>query len=65
MVRRDVIVGCGPNLLAVLSSVLALLGTGTPRTLGARAELAGQDLRLVASWLRAHELTPAGVRPSE
>ena len=61
MVRRDVAAGGGPNLLAVLSSVLALLGTGTLRTFGARVELAGPDSRLVAGgWLRAHGLIPAG-----
>ena len=61
LVRRDVIARCGPNLLAVLNSVLALLGAGTLRALGARAELAGQDSRLVAGgWLRAHGLIPAG-----
>ena len=61
MVRRDVIAGCGPNLLAVLSSVLALLGTGTLRALGARVELAGPDSRLAAGgWPRAHGLIPAG-----
>ncbi len=57
---------CGPNLLAVLNSVLALLGTGTLRALDARVELAGQDSRLVAGgWLRAHGLIPAGVRRGE
>ncbi len=61
LVRRDVIARCGPNLLAVLNSVLALLGTGTLRALGARVELAGQDSRLVAGgWLSTHGLIPAG-----
>jgi len=61
VVRRDVIARCGPNLLAVLSSVSVLLGTGTLRALGARVELAGQDSRLVAGgWLRAHGLIRAG-----
>jgi hypothetical protein len=52
VVGRDVIVGCGPNLLVVLSSVSALLGTGTLRALGARVELAEQDSRLVAGGWR-------------
>ena len=53
-------------LLAVLTSVLALPGTGTLQALGARVELAGQDSRLVAGgWLRAHGLIPAGVRRRE
>jgi glycine betaine/choline ABC-type transport system substrate-binding protein len=61
LVRRDVIARCGPNLLAMLNSVPAMLGTGTLRALGARVELAGQDSRLVAGgWLRAHGLIPAG-----
>ena len=60
LVPRDVIACCGPNLLAVLTSVPAVLGTGTLRALGARVELAGQDSRLVAGgWLRAHGLIPA------
>jgi glycine betaine/choline ABC-type transport system substrate-binding protein len=66
LVRRDVIARCGPNLLAVLNSILALLGTGTLRALGARVELAGQDSRLVVGgWLRAHGLSRAGVRRGE
>jgi glycine betaine/choline ABC-type transport system substrate-binding protein len=61
VVRRDVIADGGPKLLAVLSSVSALLGTGTLRALGARVEAAGQDSRLVAGgWLRALGLIPAG-----
>jgi glycine betaine/choline ABC-type transport system substrate-binding protein len=41
--------------------VSALLDTGTLRALNARVELAGRNPRLVAaSWLRAHELIPAG-----
>ena len=56
----------GRNLLAVLNSVPAVLGTGTLRALGARVELAGQDSRLVAGgWLRAYGLIPAGVRRVE
>jgi osmoprotectant transport system substrate-binding protein len=61
LVRRDIIARYGPNLLAVLNRVSALLDTGTLRALDARIELRGQDPRLVAaSWLRAHGLIPAG-----
>jgi osmoprotectant transport system substrate-binding protein len=61
LVRRDVIVRYGPSLVAVLNRVSALLDTGTLRALNARVELAGQNPRLVAaSWLRTHELIPAG-----
>ena len=61
LVRRDVIARYGPHLVAVLNRVSALLDTGTLRALNARVERAGQDPRLVAgSWLRAHELIPAG-----
>jgi osmoprotectant transport system substrate-binding protein len=61
LVRRDVIVRYGPQLLAVLNRVSALLDTGTLQALDARVELAGQDPRLVAGiWLRAHRLIPAG-----
>ena len=61
LVRRDVIVRYGPNLVAVLNRISALLDTGTLRALDARVELAGQDPRLVAGrWLRAHQLIPEG-----
>jgi osmoprotectant transport system substrate-binding protein len=61
LVRRDVIARYGPNLVAVLNGVSALLDTGTLRALDARVELAGQNPRLVAgSWLRAQGLIPAG-----
>ena len=61
LVRRDVIVRYGPNLLAVLNRVSALLDTGTLRALDERVVLKGQDARVVAgSWLRAHGLIPAG-----
>ncbi len=61
LVRRDVIARYGPNLLAVLNRVSALLDTGTLRALDARVELAGQNPRMLAgSWLRAHGLIPAG-----
>ena len=51
----------GPNLVAVLNRVSALLDTGTLRALDARVELERQNPRLVAgSWLRAHGLIPAG-----
>jgi osmoprotectant transport system substrate-binding protein len=61
LVRRDVIARYGPNLLAVLNNVSALLDTGTLRALDARVELAGQNPWLVAGgWLRAHRLIPAG-----
>ena len=61
LVRRDAIVRYGPNLVAVLNRVSALLETGTLRALDARVELAGQDPRLVAaSWLRAQGLIPSG-----
>jgi osmoprotectant transport system substrate-binding protein len=61
LVRRDVIARYGPHMVAVLNGVSALLDTGTLRALNARVERAGQTPRLVAgSWLRAHELIPAG-----
>jgi osmoprotectant transport system substrate-binding protein len=60
LLRRDVIARYGPNLVAVLNRVSALLDTGTLRALDARVERAGQTPRLVAgSWLRAHGLIPA------
>jgi osmoprotectant transport system substrate-binding protein len=60
LVRRDVIARYGPNLLALLNKVSALLDTGTLRALDARVELAGQNPRLVAaSWLHTHGLIPA------
>ena len=61
VVRRDIIARYGPNLLAALNTVSALLDTGTLRALDARVELAGQDPRLVAGrWLRAHGLIRSG-----
>ncbi len=61
VVRRDIIARYGPNLLAALNTVSALLDTGTLRALDARVELAGQDPRLVAGrWLRAHGLIRPG-----
>jgi osmoprotectant transport system substrate-binding protein len=61
LVRRDLIVRYGPNLLAVLNKVSALLDTSALRALDAQVELAGQDPRLVAGrWLRAHGLIPEG-----
>jgi osmoprotectant transport system substrate-binding protein len=61
LIRRSAIQRYGPRLLATLNKVSALLDTGTLRALDARVELAGQDPRLVAgSWLRTHELIPAG-----
>lgn len=61
VVRRDVIARYGPNLLAALNAVSALLDTGTLRALDAQVELAGQDPRLVAGrWLRAHGLIRPG-----
>jgi osmoprotectant transport system substrate-binding protein len=61
LVRRDVIVRYGPQLLAVLNRVSALLDTGTLRALDAQVVLVGQNPRLVADrWLRAHALIPGG-----
>ena len=61
LLRTDVIARYGPNLVAVLNRVSALLDTGTLRALDARVELERQNPRLVAgSWLRAHGLIPAG-----
>ena len=61
VVRRDVITRYGPNLLAALNKVSALLDTGELRALDAQVELAGQDPRLVAGrWLRAHGLIRPG-----
>jgi osmoprotectant transport system substrate-binding protein len=60
LVRRAVVARYGPDLLAVLNSVSAMLDTGTLRALDARVELAGQNPRRVADgWLRAHGLIPA------
>ncbi len=61
VVRRDVIARYGPNLLAALNAVSALLDTGELRALDAARVALGQDARLVAgSWLRAQGLTLAG-----
>jgi osmoprotectant transport system substrate-binding protein len=61
LVRRDVVVRYGPNLLAALNKVSALLDTGTLRALDAQVELDGQGPRSVArAWLRAHGLIPQG-----
>jgi osmoprotectant transport system substrate-binding protein len=61
LLRTDVIARYGPNLLAALNAVSALLDTGELRALDARVELAGQDPRLVAGrWLRAHGLIRPG-----
>jgi hypothetical protein len=66
LVRRDVIARHGLHLLAVLTSVPALLDTHALRALGARVELAGQDSRLAAGgWPRARGLIPARVRRGE
>jgi glycine betaine/choline ABC-type transport system substrate-binding protein len=62
LLRKDVIARYGPNLAAAPNRVSALLDTGTLRALDVRVERPGQNPRLVAgSWLRAHELIPAGV----
>jgi len=64
VVRRDVIARYGPNLLAALNTVSALLDTGELRALDALVERAGQDPRLVAGrWLRAHGLIRPGGGP--
>ena len=61
LVRRDAVARYGPRLLAVLDTVSARLTTGSLRALDARAELRGQDPRLVAeSWLRTQGLASAG-----
>jgi osmoprotectant transport system substrate-binding protein len=61
LVRRDMVVRYGPNLLAALNKVSALLGTGTLRALDTQVELDGQGPRSVArSWLRAQGLIPQG-----
>ena len=61
LVRRDTVARYGPNLVAVLNRVSALLDTGTLRALDARVALEGQNPGRVAErWLRAHELIPAG-----
>jgi hypothetical protein len=44
-VRRDVIVGYGANLVAVLNKVPALLDAGTLRAADARVELRGGNPR--------------------
>ena len=50
-----------PGKMIMLFGGSVLLDTGTLRALDARAELAGQNPRLVAaSWLRAQRLIPAG-----
>ena len=59
LVRRDVIVRYGPNLVAVLNRISAQLDTGTLRALDAQVELDGHGPRSVAkAWLRAHQLIP-------
>ena len=59
LVRRDVIVRYGPNLVALLNRISALLDTGTLRALDAQVELDGHGPRSVAkAWLRAHGLIP-------
>jgi osmoprotectant transport system substrate-binding protein len=59
LVRRDVIVRYGPNLVALLNRISALLDTGTLRALDAQVELDGHGPHSVAkAWLRAHELIP-------
>ena len=61
LVRRDVVARYGRRLLTVLDTVSARLTTGSLRAPDARAELRGQDPRLVAqSWLRAHGLVSTG-----
>jgi osmoprotectant transport system substrate-binding protein len=61
LVRQDAVARYGPRLLAVLDTVSARLTTGSLRALDARAELRGQDPRLVAeSWLRTQGLASAG-----
>ena len=61
LVRRDAVTRYGPRLLAVLNTVSARLTTGSLRALDARAELRGQDPRLVAeSWLRTQGLASTG-----
>ena len=54
LVRRDVIARYGPNLLAALNKVSALLDTGTLRALDAQVELDGQGPRSVAGPGCAH-----------
>jgi osmoprotectant transport system substrate-binding protein len=59
LLRTDVIARYGPNLLAALNKVSALLDTGTLRALDAQVELDGHGPRSVArAWLRAHGLIP-------
>ena len=59
LLRTDVIARYGPNLIAALNTVSALLGTGTLRALDAQVELDGHGPRSVArAWLRAHGLIP-------
>jgi osmoprotectant transport system substrate-binding protein len=61
LVRRDVIVRYGPNLVAMLNRVSALLDTGTLRDLDAQVELDGRGPQSVAeAWLRAHGLIRKG-----
>ena len=66
LLRADAVTRYGPDLLALVNKVSALLDTVTLRALDARVELAGQNPRMVAgSWLRAHGLTRAGGDPRE
>jgi osmoprotectant transport system substrate-binding protein len=59
LLRTDVIARYGPNLLAALNTVSALLDTGTLRALDAQVELDGHGPRSVAkAWLGAHGLIP-------
>jgi osmoprotectant transport system substrate-binding protein len=62
LLRTDVIARYGPNLLAALNTVSALLDTGTLRALDAQVELDGHGPRSVAkAWLGAHGLIPERV----
>ena len=61
LVRRDAVTHYGPRPLAVLDTVSARLTTGSLRTLDARVQLHGENLRLMAeSWLRTQGLASMG-----
>ena len=60
LVRRDVIVRYGPNLVALLNRISALLDTGTLRALDAQVELDGHGPRLGGQALAARARADPG-----
>ena len=60
LVRRDVIVRYGPNLVALLNRISALLDTGTLRALDAQVELDGHGPQLGGQGLAARTRADPG-----